>query len=66
MEKIVYTALCGLIPFLYAHFMRVLYAMAYTTLCYMFLILFLPGSVHDGIIRKMKERRNHEELCKAV
>ena len=40
-KKNVYTALCDLIPFLmplsWCSLLRVLYAMAYTTLCYMFL-----------------------------
>ena len=59
---------------LYRSFMWVLYAGALCHGLYHFMMLqvfgkgFMPGSVRDGLTRKhkRKERRNHEDLCKAV
>ena len=58
---------------LYRSFMRVLYAGALCHGLYHFMLdvfgkCFMPGSVRDGLTRKRKrkEKRNHEDLCKAA
>ena len=58
---------------LYRSFMRVLYAGAlchglYHFMLYVFGKCFMPGSVRDGLTRKRKkkEKRHHEDLCKAA
>ena len=42
-----------------------LYAPALLSL-HLFWTRFIPGSTHDGITRKVEEKRNHENLCQAV
>ena len=65
MEKNVYTALCDFIPFLYA---GALCHGLYHFMLYVFGKGFMPGSVRDGLTRKRKrkEKRNHDDLCKAA
>ena len=63
--KNVYAVLCDVIQFLYA---GALCHGLYHFMLYVFGKCFMPGSVRDGLTRKRKrkERRNHEDLCKAV
>ena len=69
MEKNVNTALCDFIPFVYASALCGCF-MPWLIPLYAICVgkCFMPGSVRDGLTSKLKgkEKRNHEDLCKAA